>query len=69
MTDYMKTAQMPWPALRFDARMVLSQYLGNSIPWLVIVDESGRPVTQNGVDKVYIAPAQILAKLENELLR
>ena len=68
MTSYMNSEKMPWPALRYDGRALLNKYCGSGIPWLVVVDADGRPLTKNGIDKQYIAPDKILALLESEYL-
>ncbi len=68
MTSYMNSEKMPWPALRYDGRALLNKYCGSGIPWLVVVDAEGRPLTKNGSDKQYIAPDKILGLLESEYL-
>ncbi len=68
MAEYMRKDRMPWPAVRFGAdRSALDQFGGKSIPWLVAVSDSGRPLTRNAVDKQYIAPEKVLGAIEEML--
>ncbi len=69
MTKYMRDAKMPWPALNFESRELMRQYCGGSIPWLVVVNDKGQSISQNGKDKQYIDPDTILAQLEKALSR
>jgi hypothetical protein len=65
MSEYMRAYDMPWPALKF--RQMPSQlggFFGQSIPWLVLVGDDGRPLSKNGVDKQYLDPERILAALD-----
>jgi len=68
MAEYMRKAQMPWPAVRFDkADQTVRQFAGDGIPWLVAVDASGVPLTTNAVDKKYVEPEQIMQAIEGLL--
>jgi nucleoredoxin len=68
MTNYMRTAAMPWPAMRWGTgSAVAQQYCGQSIPWLVIVNDAGQPLTQNGIDKQPLDADAVLAALEKHL--
>ena len=67
MANYMRTSAMSWPAMRFGTGAALKQYAGDSIPWLVVVNDAGQPLTQNGVDKKYIDPGAVLDALEGQL--
>jgi hypothetical protein len=64
----MRTAEMPWPAMRFGTSAdVAQQYCGQSIPWLVLVNDAGEPLTQNGIDKKPLDADAVLAALERHL--
>jgi hypothetical protein len=68
MANYMRTAEMPWPAMRFGTSAdVAQQYCGQSIPWLVLVNDAGEPLTQNGIDKKPLDADAVLAALERHL--
>lgn len=68
MSEYMRSYRMPWPAVRFGAATPdIQQFAGKSIPWLVLVSDSGVSMTENGVDKKYIAPELVLDALEKVL--
>jgi thiol-disulfide isomerase/thioredoxin len=61
MGEYMRSHKMPWPAVRFGAvNEAINQYLGEGIPWLVAVNDSGLPLTANGKDKKYLPPEQVV---------
>ncbi|HEV7866283.1 MAG TPA: thioredoxin-like domain-containing protein [Chthoniobacteraceae bacterium] len=65
MLSYMRSARMPWPAMRLGTEAALkSQYCAQSIPWLVCVDRTGRALTTNGVDKKYLNPEEVLQATE-----
>jgi nucleoredoxin len=65
MTEYMRAYAMPWPALKFRQMPApLAGFFGQSIPWLVLVGDDGRPLSRNGVDKQYLDPERILAALD-----
>lgn len=68
MTEYMRMFGMPWPALKYrQMPEQLAGFFGSSIPWLVLVGDDGRPLTQNAVDKKYLDPEQIVASLDGFL--
>jgi nucleoredoxin len=65
MHEHMRMHRMPWPAVRFEQiDPAIRQFGGSSIPWLVAVAATGEPLTKNGVDKLYIAPEEILQGIE-----
>ena len=67
MEGYMREAQMPWPALSFDkvaGNGALIKYFGDSIPCLVIVDESGKVLFDTYVGKNYRGAEAVLADLD-----
>jgi len=68
MLNYMKSEKMPWPTVQFGAEIpLLKMYSPDGVPWLVAINSAGAPMTQNGVDRKFIAPAAILGAIE-ELL-
>ena len=67
MGNYMRLAHMPWPAVRYDAGAELKRrFCGDSIPWLTVLDDSGKVLVQNDEQKGINAPA-ILAAVEQKL--
>jgi nucleoredoxin len=65
MTEYMRAFDMPWPALKFrQMPPQLAGFFGQSIPWLVLVGDDGRPLSKNGVDRQYLDPERILSALD-----
>jgi thiol-disulfide isomerase/thioredoxin len=70
MKNYMKTDEMPWPAVRFGTEVdALKRYAPSGIPWLVAINSAGEPMTKNGVDKQYIDPEAILGAIEELLVK
>ncbi len=68
MTEYMRAFGMPWPALKFrEMPPELAGFFAESIPWLVLVGDDGRPLSQNAVDKKYLDPERILNSLDGLL--
>lgn len=68
MANYMRSSGMPWPAMRFGSGgPIAQQYCGDSIPWLVVVNDEGKPLTQNGIDKKYISADAVLDATEARL--
>ncbi|MDQ3622702.1 MAG: redoxin domain-containing protein [Verrucomicrobiota bacterium] len=65
MAEYMRKAQMPWPAVRFDkADQTVRQFAGDGIPWLVAVSDTGKPLTTNGTTKQYLDPVKVMEGIE-----
>jgi nucleoredoxin len=67
MQGYMREAQMPWPAVSFDKipnKAALTKYAGSGIPCLVVVDASGKVISDTYAGKNYIGPSKVLADLE-----
>jgi len=70
MAAYMKTDDMPWPALEFAkkaAKTVLTHYCGPGIPCLVLVDEKGKVLSDSFQDQTYLGPGKVLADIEKTL--
>jgi len=67
MQLYMRDAGMPWPAVAFDRVMtneVLRKYAGPGLPDLVIVDGSGKILSDSYVNGEYVGPTRVLADLD-----
>ncbi len=66
MRAYINEAAMPWPALRF-AEMAntpeLTQYAGNGIPCLVLLDTQGVVLAHSYVNNNYVGPQVPLQRL------
>lgn len=70
MLNYMRTDEMPWPAVRFGTQVEeLKRYKPDGIPWLVAINSAGEPMTKNGVDQKYIDPNLILNAIEELLAK
>lgn len=70
MTEFMRANRMPWPAVRYGTKhAALEQMSGKSIPWLVAISDTGQALTQNAVDKKYIAPSTVLRGIEELLAK
>ncbi len=70
MEDYMRDTQMPWPAVAFDnlsENEGLRKYAGAGIPCLVLVDASGRVISDSYDGKTYLGPGKVLADLDRIL--
>lgn len=68
MNEHMRLFGMPWPALKFrQMPPELAGFFGDTLPWLVLVGDDGRPLSQNGIDKNYIEPERIIDSLDNYL--
>lgn len=68
MTEFMRSFGMPWPALKYQQMPPqLTGFFGDYVPWLVLVGDDGRPLSQNGVDKRHLDPDQMLASLDGFL--
>jgi nucleoredoxin len=66
METYMRDTQMPWPAIDFQklpGKEALKKYGGESIPCLVLLDASGRVISDTYAGKDYVGPEKVLADL------
>jgi nucleoredoxin len=67
MEGYMRDNQMPWPALSFDkiaGNAALRKYAGSGIPCLVVVDDSGKVISDSYSGETYRGPEAVLADLD-----
>lgn len=68
MEAYMRDAQMPWPALKYESiaeKPAVLKYAGKGIPCLVIVDANGRVVSDSYAGDTYRGPTAVLADLDS----
>jgi nucleoredoxin len=67
MEAYMRDMQMPWPAVSFDklrGKDGLRKYAGSGIPCLVVVDGTGKVISDSYAGTIYRGPAAVLADLD-----
>ena len=58
---------MPWPAIDFQKvanKAAINKYAGNGIPDLVLLDASGKVVSDSYAGKEYLGPQKVLADLD-----
>jgi nucleoredoxin len=77
MADYMKTMDMPWPAVRFLGvnrgsngsfkGSGIDQYAGSGIPDLVLVDAGGKILADSFNGTEYVGPEHVLHDIESQL--
>ncbi|RBP46120.1 thiol-disulfide isomerase/thioredoxin [Roseimicrobium gellanilyticum] len=72
MAEYMKADDMEWPALAFDkkkdsASSAVTKYSGRGIPCLVLIDETGKVLSDSYVDGNYVGPRKVLEDIEKTL--
>jgi nucleoredoxin len=70
METYMHDTNMPWPAIDFQkvpGKDGINRYAGDGIPDLVLVDSSGKVISDSYQGKKYIGPAKVLSDLEQIL--
>ena len=66
METYMRDTQMPWPAIDFaklPGKEALKKYAGESIPCLVLLDASGKVISDTYAGKNYVGPEKVLTDL------
>ena len=64
---YLREANMPWPAIDYQKlpmMAALSRYAGDGIPCLVVVDPSGKVVSDSFAGKQYLGPSKVLSDLD-----
>ncbi|MFN2509800.1 MAG: thioredoxin-like domain-containing protein, partial [Chthoniobacterales bacterium] len=67
METYMRDAQMPWPAVKYEKiaeKEALRKYAGEGIPCLVLVDATGKVISDSYAGKTYLGPVKVLADLD-----
>ena len=67
MEEYMHDTKMPWPAVKYEKiaeKEELKKYKGDGIPCLVLVDASGRVISDSYAGKTYVGPSKVLRDLD-----
>ncbi len=67
MDTYMREANMPWPAIDFQklaGATDLRKYAGNGIPCLVLIDSTGKVVSNSYDGSTYLGPHKVLTDLD-----
>jgi len=69
MQAYMKETSMPWPAIQFDKikKSNLRSYAGNGIPCLVLLDQTGKVLSDSFAGETYLGPGKVLKALKKLL--
>jgi nucleoredoxin len=66
METYIRDSKMPWPAVDFSklpGKAALKKYAGESIPCLVVLDASGKVISDTYAGKNYLGPEKVLTDL------
>jgi nucleoredoxin len=66
MEAYMRDLKMPWPAIDFTklpTKGALKKYAGEAIPCLVLLDASGKVVSDSYAGKQHLGPEKVLTDL------
>ena len=64
---YLKDTRMPWPAIDFQkvgSKSAITKYAGEGIPDLVLVDASGKVLSDSYAGKQYLGPQKVLTDLD-----
>jgi len=72
MEAYMREANMPWPAIDFQkiaGKAEVNKYAGRGIPCLVVIDETGKVVSNSYQGSTYVGPQKVLADLDGIFAR
>ena len=67
MEKYMRDANMPWPAVKFEkieGKEELKKYAGSGIPCLVLLDASGKVLSDSYAGSKYLGPSKVLHDLD-----
>ena len=70
MQSYMREANMPWPAIdysRISAKESITKYVGKGVPCLVLVDASGKVLSDSFAGTNYVGPQKVVADIESIL--
>jgi nucleoredoxin len=66
MEDYMRETKMPWPAIdyaKLPDKGALKKYAGEGIPCLVLLDDSGKVISDTYVGGKSVGPEKVLADM------
>jgi thiol-disulfide isomerase/thioredoxin len=72
MENYMRETNMPWPALDYQkiaSKAGINKYAGKGIPDLVLVDASGKVLSDSFAGNQYVGPAKVLGDLDAMLTK
>jgi nucleoredoxin len=64
---YMREANMPWPAIDYQkvtGKEAIRKYAGDGIPCLVVLDSTGKVVSDSFAGKQYLGPGKVLGDLD-----
>ena len=67
MEEYMRDSKMPWPAVKYETitnNQELRKYAGSGIPCLVLVDASGKVISDSYAGKTYLGPDKVLRDID-----
>lgn len=67
MEKYMRDSNMPWPAVKYEKlaeKEELKKYSGKGIPCLVLVDASGKVISDSYEGTNYLGPSKVLRDLD-----
>jgi len=67
METYIHEANMPWPAIEFQkipSKSGIMKYAGRGIPCLVLVDSTGKIISNSFDGLSYVGPKKVLADLD-----
>jgi nucleoredoxin len=67
MQNYMREANMPWPAIdyqKLEGKEAIKKYAGSGIPCLVLLDSTGKVISDSFAGKEYLGPGKVLADLD-----
>jgi nucleoredoxin len=67
MQTYMREANMPWPAIdyaKIAAKPEITRYAGSGIPCLVLVDATGKVVSDSYAGTKYLGPQKVLTDID-----
>jgi nucleoredoxin len=67
MQTHMREAKMPWPAVdyqKLESKEAIKKYVGPGIPCLVLVDATGKVMSDSFAGTEYLGPGKVLADLD-----
>jgi nucleoredoxin len=67
MQNYMVETKMPWPAIdyqKLENKQAIKKYAGRAIPCLVLLDSTGKVISDTFAGSEYIGPGKVLADLD-----
>ena len=67
MQTYMRATGMPWPAVdyqKLESKEAIRKYAGSGIPCLVLVDSTGKVISDSYAGTEYLGPDKVLAALD-----